>query len=63
MREPTEFKVRIERTDSDEGYLVTITLIPPQGRERYWPGPQTFGGDGMEWVRDLIHDWMVDNIV
>lgn len=56
-----EFKVRCERTDSDEGWEVTITTLPTAGLLEPAPA-QSWQGDGLEWVRELVHDWMVDNV-
>lgn len=56
-----EFKVCMERTDSDEGWEVKIETLPTEGMMS--PGAsQTWNVEGLEQARSLVHDWMVDNI-
>lgn len=55
-----EFLVKMQRTDSDEGWHVQI-FVSVEPRQPYKLSIE-MDVDGLEHARDLVHDWMVDNV-
>lgn len=60
MAEMTEFLVKMQRTDSDEGWHVQI-FYSIETRQPYKLSIE-MDVDDFEQAKDLVHDWMVDNI-